>query len=101
MKNILLRAVSASFLAAILMLGSSMMISDAAAHAPAPSQVVMLSCDMDPNGAIVTSMSSSSAGAPIVLIGSSCSQALTDVLTAGFKLVMSAFNGRYAFVLEK
>jgi hypothetical protein len=104
MKNILLRAVSISFLAAILMFGTSMRISEAAAAppAPAPSQVVMFSCAGDMGGILVVQAASSSVGAPSVSAGSSCSQALQDVLTAGFKIVESSFgSGFFGYMLQK
>ena len=72
MKNVLLRAASISFLAAILMFDSSMIISEAAATTPAPlahapSQVVMFSCVGDMAGMLVVQSASSSAGAQVCL----------------------------------
>jgi len=107
MKNVLLRAASISFLAAILMFDSSMIISEATATTPAPlahapSQVVMFSCVGDMAGMLVVQSASSSAGAPSVSAGSSCSQALQDVLTAGFKIVESSSNsGFFGYMLQK
>jgi len=97
MKNVLLRAVSISFLAAILMFGS---ISYAAASGSL--QVVILVCSGNEGGTLTVGLASSSAGAPIVPVGSNCSQGLADVLNAGFKLVSSTWDmGGYAFILNR
>jgi hypothetical protein len=89
MKNVLLRVVSTSFLAAILMLGVS--ISDAAASGSL--QVVTFVCAPTEAGTITVAGASSSTGAPSVSVGANCSQAVVDMLSAGFKLVSNSSNG--------
>jgi len=70
-------------------------------------QVVILNCETDivssghPNTVIA---SSSSAGAPVVNLGTDCAQALTDVLNAGFKPIAiqaSDTSLRTTYVLSK
>jgi len=89
MKNVLLRIVSTSFLAAILMLGVS--ISDAAANGS--SQVVTFVCGGTEAGLFTVGVASSSTGAPSVPVGANCSQAVVDMLNGGFKLVSNSSNG--------
>ncbi len=81
---------STSFLAAFLLLGTSMMNADAQAPFPTSANVVLLVCTIDtqvpPTGYNVL-VSTASAGTPVVSAGTGCAQALADTLSAGFELV--------------
>ena len=80
---------SVSLLAVLWTWGGNALSFDASTARSSQSQAVVFICLNNGQGAnppILVLSSSSSVGAPVVLPGSECAQALASVLTAGFQL---------------
>lgn len=95
MKKTVMVLLSVLLIALVLVVGSTRLGGNALAQSPGK-QVVVLRCSVSaPVSSIPIVMSSSgSAGAPVVIRGTTCAQALADLLSDGFGIQTVESAGR-------